>query len=279
MLTRLVAAVEITRPHNMAAAALSVVVGYAAAGGRDLREALLAAGVTALVTGAGNVVNDCFDLSIDRVNKPRRPLPSERLGRRAAFIYYGILTAAACAAALALLPAPLAVLVLAWQAALFAYAARLKRVFVAGNVLVAGIASSGFFAGALLAGNAGAALVPVAIAFVFVLSREVVKGGEDLAGDAAAGVHTLAVRLGPRRAGAVAAGLMLALAAALPAPALAGYYGAAYFWLMEALVVPALVLAAVVVARRPERRAFTRVSWLLKAGMFVGILAIAAGAR
>jgi geranylgeranylglycerol-phosphate geranylgeranyltransferase len=256
-----------------------VAVGYAVAGGHDARAALVAAGVTALVTGAGNVINDCFDVSIDRVNKPRRPLPSERLGRRGALVYYAILSAGACAAAAALLPGRLALLVLAWQAALFAYAARVKRVFVAGNLLVAAIACSAFLAGALLAGDARAALVPAAIAFVFVLSREVVKGGEDVAGDGAAGVHTLAVRLGPRRAGAVAAALMLALAAALPAPALVGYYGATYFWLMEALVVPALVLAAVMVVRRPERRSFARVSWLLKAGMFAGILAIAAGAR
>jgi geranylgeranylglycerol-phosphate geranylgeranyltransferase len=279
MLTRLVAAVEITRPHNMAAAALSVVVGYVVAGGGDVDDALVAAAVTALVTGAGNVINDCYDVSIDRVNKPRRPLPSERLGRRAAFVYYAALTVAACAAAAALLPARVAWLVVAWQAALFGYAARAKRVFVAGNVLVAAIASSGFLAGAILAGHPGAALVPMVIAFVFVMSREVVKGGEDLAGDAAAGVHTLAVRLGPRRAAAVAAGLMLFLAAALPAPAIAGYYGPTYFWLMEALVVPLLVVAAVVVVRRPERRAFARVSWMLKVGMFVGILAIAAGQR
>lgn len=279
MLTRLVAAVEITRPHNMAAAALSVTVGYAVAGGRDVNEALVAAGVTALVTGAGNVINDYFDVSIDRVNKPRRPLPSERLGRRGALVYYAALTVAACVAAAILLPARLAWMVAAWQAALFVYAARAKRVFLAGNVLVAAIASSAFLAGSILAGDPGAAQVPMAIAFVFVLSREVVKGGEDLAGDAAGGVSTLAVRLGPQRAAAVAAGLMLSLAAALPVPALAGYYGPTYFWLMEALVVPLLVVAAVWVVRRPERRAFARVSWMLKAGMFVGILAIAAGAR
>jgi len=279
MLTRLVAAVEITRPHNMAAAALSVVVGYSVAGGRDAHDALFAAAVTALVTGAGNVINDYYDVSIDRVNKPRRPLPSERLGRRGALVYYAMLTAAACAAAAWLLPARLAWLVVLWQAALFVYAARAKRVFLAGNLLVAAIASSAFLAGAILAGDPAAAKVPMGIAFVFVLSREVVKGGEDLAGDAAAGVGTLAVRLGPRRAATVAAALMLGLAAALPAPAIAGYYGATYFWLMEALVVPMLVVAAVVVVRRPERAAFARVSWMLKAGMFVGILAIAAGPR
>jgi len=28
-----------------------------------------------LVTAGGNVINDCFDVDIDRVNKPRRALP------------------------------------------------------------------------------------------------------------------------------------------------------------------------------------------------------------
>ena len=35
--------------------------------------------VVFFITGAGNAINDYFDLEIDRVNRPRRPIPSGRM--------------------------------------------------------------------------------------------------------------------------------------------------------------------------------------------------------
>jgi geranylgeranylglycerol-phosphate geranylgeranyltransferase len=158
---------------------------------------------------------------------------------------------------------------------LLTYAARLKRVFVVGNVLVAAITSSAFAAGALLAARPAAAVVPVLIAFFFVLSREVVKGAEDFEGDSAAGADTVAVVAGVGRAVLTASLLMLSLAMLIPTPAVSSYYGPRYFWTMELLVVPALIGSSYLVLTRPQRGTFSRVSWVLKGSMFFGILAIA----
>lgn len=277
MMSRLLAWIEITRPHNMLAAGLCVAAGYHVAGGESAGVAAAGGAVAALVTGAGNVINDFYDHDIDRVNKPRRPLPSTRLSRRAALWFYAVLGLAALGAGVALLPVAVAALVVAWHAALFAYAAFLKRVFVAGNLLVAAVTSSAFIAGAMLADNPAEASVPFVIAFFFVLSRELVKGAEDVQGDTGGGVATLAVVLGTDRAAEVAAVMMLALAMVIPLPALLGFYGPEYFWTMALLVVPGLVGGAYLMLTRPGRRTFTRVSWMLKAGMFFGILAIAMG--
>jgi hypothetical protein len=62
---------------------------------------------------------------------------------------------------------------------------------------------------------------------------------------------------------------------AIPAPAVAGYYSRAYLWTMVLLVLPGLVGGAYLVLEHRHRRVFNRVSWILKAGMFFGILAIA----
>ena len=65
----------ITRPHNVAAAVLCVSAGYLlAASAESLPFALLSA--VALVTAAGNLINDYYDLDIDAINKPGRVLPS-----------------------------------------------------------------------------------------------------------------------------------------------------------------------------------------------------------
>lgn len=277
MFSRLLATLEIARPHNMLAAGLCVAAGYRVAGGGDAVAALAAMAVAALATGAGNVINDYFDVDIDRVNKPRRPLPSGRLSPRVALALYVVFSVAVLVAAFALLPRAVAALVLVWQVTLFAYAWAMKRVFIVGNLLVAAITSSAFVAGGLLAGRPGEAVVPFLIAFFFVLSRELVKGAEDIRGDAGAGVATLAVRLGVERTVFVAAAMMLTLAVAIPLPSLVGYYGWQYFWTMALLVVPGLLAGSYMILARGERRVFNRVSWILKAGMFFGILAIAMG--
>ena len=268
----------ILRPHNMLASALAVVAGAAIAGGIQTPALGTTALLAALVTGAGNILNDYFDLRVDRINKPRRPLPSGRITPSAALAWYGAITLLATAGAAWLVPRDVGLLVMGWQAALALYAVWCKRWLIAGNLLVAAISSSAFLAGAMLARDPRAAIIPAAIAFAFVLCREIVKGAEDVEGDRSGGVHTLAVVLGARRAGVVAAALMLVLAALIPLPALAAGYRAGYLVTMELLVVPVLLASALRVAGSESRRDYTTTTRSLKLGMFVGIAAIALGA-
>jgi geranylgeranylglycerol-phosphate geranylgeranyltransferase len=268
---------EILRPHNMLAAAFAVYAGYHAAGGRSVDGAWSLALLCALATGGGNIANDIFDAGIDAVNKPRRPIPSGRLSIRAAFAWYAALSAVVAALAISILPWPVGGLVLVWQASLFAYARWLKRVWPAGNLVVAAISGSALYGGAVVAGRPEAAVLPVAIACAFVACRELVKGVEDVEGDRAAGACTLATIVGRRTAARMAALAMLAVAIALPVPALVGAYRATYAWIMLGLVVPALLMGAVGASRGVAKHDFARVSRLLKLAMFAGLAAIIAG--
>ena len=66
--------------------------------------------------GLGNLVNDYFDTGIDRVNKPRRPIPSGRLSARDARRVYLWGTVLVTAAMGALLPGRVFALALVWEA-------------------------------------------------------------------------------------------------------------------------------------------------------------------
>lgn len=270
-------AIEAARPHNMAAAAGCVFSAYFLAGGRDAGAAAWPLVMTALVTGLGNLVNDYFDADIDRVNKPRRPIPSGRLSAALVWRVYWAGTALATAAAPLLLGPAMAALALCWEALLFVYAWRAKRTALAGNVLVGSIAASAFFGGASLAGNAGAAAFPAALAFVLVMARELIKDAEDVTGDRAAGARTLAVRFGEEPVVLWAAMLLFACVTASPVPALWGRYSRTYALLMELVFVPGLLAAAWTALRSPDRRALNRAAWVLKVDMFFGILAISLG--
>ena len=142
MFKRLLLSIEISRPHNMLVAAFTVAAGYFISGGRGVAEIWPLALFTALVTGAGNIINDYHDIQIDRVNKPHRPLPSGRLTEKYALVMYVAGTVVIAAGALTVLPLRVVWLVLVWQLFLFVYARWAKRLFVVGNLLVALIASS-----------------------------------------------------------------------------------------------------------------------------------------
>ena len=86
---RLKGFVMVLRPHNVAAAVLSTLVGVSLAGAYPLRWKLLAAVATA--TAAGYTINDIYDFDIDKINKPYRPLPSGILSVRSVWALYAVL--------------------------------------------------------------------------------------------------------------------------------------------------------------------------------------------
>jgi 4-hydroxybenzoate polyprenyltransferase len=87
---------ELSRPFTLVAPALGFASGAATAYGATPREHWSAAillypliGLTmaAVLNAASNALNQIYDLEIDRVNKPGRPLPSGRLSQRAAWTF------------------------------------------------------------------------------------------------------------------------------------------------------------------------------------------------
>ena len=87
---------ELSRPFTLVAPALGVVSGAITAAGaipRDgwtaelLKYTVLGALMAAVLNAASNALNQIYDLEIDRVNKPQRPLPSGRLSIRDAWTF------------------------------------------------------------------------------------------------------------------------------------------------------------------------------------------------
>jgi 4-hydroxybenzoate polyprenyltransferase len=87
--------VDFARPFTLVAPALGVVSAAATAIGAYPREPwsgslvllpLLGAAMAAMLNVASNALNQIYDLEIDRINKPTRPLPSGRMTIREAWI-------------------------------------------------------------------------------------------------------------------------------------------------------------------------------------------------
>lgn len=209
---------ELSRPFTLVAPALGVVSGAVSAAGALPREPwsasllvypALGALAAATLNAGNNALNQIYDLGIDRINKPARPLPSGRVTIRSAWVF----TVGAYAAALALasLVAPggrreCFWLVLAAAVATFIYSCpplRTKQRGVWANVTIA------IPRGVLLKVAGWSCVKTVfgvepwyigAIFGLFLLGASTTKDFADMAGDARGGCRTLPIVYGVRRA-------------------------------------------------------------------------------
>jgi geranylgeranylglycerol-phosphate geranylgeranyltransferase len=197
-------------------------IGLEAFTGAALVRVLLAMASAALIGGAANAINDVYDLSIDRVNRPSRPLPSGLVTSRAARLLWAVLTG--LGVLLGSLVSPLhGGVAVASAALLWAYSARLKKSPGWGNLAVAVVLGLAILYGGLAVRTApGAAWLGAAFAFLTTLAREMAKDIEDTAGDAAGGARTLPLRWGQRPTARLVLAVVLVTLFALPVPAFAG---------------------------------------------------------
>jgi geranylgeranylglycerol-phosphate geranylgeranyltransferase len=185
---------RLVRVGNLGVSFVGAVVGglVARAHGFDLPLSLWAllslAGLsTALVTGAGNVLNDVLDVEGDRTNHPDRPLVTGEISvPTARALAIGLFAAGGIVAVPVAVAEPLVAVLLAFAVgALLLYELRFKARGVVGNLTVAFLTGLVFLYGGAAAG-APAVLLPFAsMAFLATLSREVIKDMEDVEGDTA----------------------------------------------------------------------------------------------
>jgi geranylgeranylglycerol-phosphate geranylgeranyltransferase len=268
---------RITRPVNACVAGLATILGYLVAGRVPGPEVIPLILTVILVTAAGNTINDYYDATIDRVNRPDRPIPRAEVSPRGAYVLACILFALGILATFAanLLCTTIAVFN---SLLLIGYAAVLKRVPLAGNVAVAYLSGSIFLFGGALAGLTGffANLVLAAITTFSMLAREILKAAEDVKGDMVGGARTLPMVIGIRSSVVIAITAAVTACALALSPLVQGW-GTTYL----ALMVPAVlfILLSVLRARgcsSPECVRLSGATRWLKIGMFLALAVLLA---
>lgn len=221
---------------------------------------------------ASNIWNDLCDVAADRVNKPDRPLVTGVVDARAALALSVALFAAWVL--LHLFAASSALPIVAGLSALsIAYSAWLKRTVLAGNLAIAAVSSLSILWVPLIArGALRPVLLPAIDVFLFVLAQEILKTAEDAAGDARAGMRTLATAIGVTRTlGVFAAVALLAAIGVVATVALAPMSRAGAALLLLAL--PALAISVREARRSAALPSIRRAVRLTRAALVVGVLA------
>jgi geranylgeranylglycerol-phosphate geranylgeranyltransferase len=269
---RLAGFITITRPINSFVAGLAAIVAYLIDTGTVIPESLLLFFIVALITAAGNVINDFFDAKIDAINRPDRPIPSGAVSRGAARGFAVILFLAGIL--VSFFTNPLCIGIAFFNVLLLiAYAAKLKSIPLIGNIVVAYISASIFLFGGALNGLDGLVrIIPIAaITFFAILSRELLKDAEDVEGDRAGGADTVPIRIGIKKTSEFALITTVLAVAASFIP----YFWWGAWYLGGIIAVDIIIIIAALRGLNCETPACVKASMassLLKAGMFASLV-------
>jgi geranylgeranylglycerol-phosphate geranylgeranyltransferase len=293
---------ELIRPGNCLMSVFAVFIGGLLVIRWDFSQFLslsplyLALIAVLLITGAGNAINDYVDVEADRVNKPKRPVPSGRVPRKGALALSLLLFALGIA--LAGIP-PMNMVTFAIAVfnsfLLVLYSFYLQGKLLAGNLSISYLAGSTFLFGGASLGDMTLPLILGLLAGLATFSREIVKDVEDMEGDKLAMVKKLAKRAGEKirekigiskrgiwshygtRAALSIAALSLILAIIIsPVPYVLGLLGISYLILV--IITDAVFASCILgMARAKKRKDFSVISTRIKTGMNLGFLAFVIG--
>lgn len=199
ILRKIRAAIAIMRPELALSAAFCVVVGQVVTLGRLPGLGTAVAGFISglCLSGAALIFNDLFDLEIDRINQPQRPLPSGAISP-GEVIAWGIVVSLAGLVAAASLGWTAGIIgVLFWGIGIY-YNWRGKQAGLAGNLMVSASVGVTFLLGAVAVGDPWNrnAWVFSAMAFFIDLGEEIAGDGMDMEGDRIKGSRSLALTIG-----------------------------------------------------------------------------------
>lgn len=279
-------AIEILRPVNCLMGSLTVIIGLL-----NTRTGVLfnifavniILGIIAyfFIAGSGMVINDIYDIEIDRINRPQRPIPRGSITLAQAkglFLTYLIigLIASVVNSILNLLSLLNVIIAAIFGLIGWIYAKWGKKSGFLGNIIVSVSFSIGLIYGAVL----NSSIVPIYIYFFFftsfflLLSREVIKGCEDVEGDKLQGVKTLAIKIGIKKSKYLS--MIFSIIAII-------FFILNYF---TPLINPFLFLITMILGlvdvgfvivlmlkKEQSKKDFKRISLFLKIGAFLGLIA------
>ncbi|MBN2101767.1 MAG: UbiA family prenyltransferase [Candidatus Aenigmarchaeota archaeon] len=291
---------DMMRPANCFMAVISVLIGFFLVTGVSYSffsfGLLFAVVAVFIITGAGNAINDYYDIESDKINKPMRPIPSGKISPNKALLFAYCLFV--LGVLLSFINFFMFVIAFANSIILIIYSRNFQNKILIGNISIGYLAGSTFIYGGAAAGKPEMLAVPLilgVLASLATIAREIVKDLEDIEGDKRSFLKRIAKRVGDlaERFKLTKHGVKLkfsentATSVALICILLAVIFSVLpYHWGLLGMgypivLIPCILLfiwsAAELVFRVKKPKDYARISKEIKIAMFIGFLAFIAG--
>jgi geranylgeranylglycerol-phosphate geranylgeranyltransferase len=231
MRQKLIGAVQLFRPELPFAAGICVVLGEIIALGDfpPLQPLLLGFICGFFLSGSALILNDYFDLEVDRINAPHRPLPSGKVSPREAVILAIVTGLLGLVAASVINKSALALSIPFWVIGIL-YNWKYKQAGLAGNLMVSSSVAITFILGGIAVGKPWNKIVWTfsLIAFLIDLGEEIAGDAMDMEGDRKRGSKSIAITLGRNFALRISGIIFVTVTLISLVPFLLGWFGIGY---------------------------------------------------
>ncbi len=237
---------------------------------------IVSAFAASFALASGNIINDINDLEADKINKPFRPLPSEKITIKQAYGLY--VSGVFLSIILSFFLNQIALTIVLFSIlTLFIYSKLLKQIPLIGNITVAFLTGLVFIFGGVVVNNPVAAIVPAIFAFLINLIREIVKDIEDVDGDNKAGLKTFPIKFGYQKSKILILVITVILILFTLFPFITQLYKIEYFIMVMVIVNPILIYSVKKLFEDTSQKNLKNISNLLKLSMVLGLIAIYLG--
>jgi len=267
------------RPLNSILAGSAVAIGALAALSAPLTTTqlwyiILGCITTGFISAYGYAINDIFDIEIDKINVPHRPIPSGSVSLNGAK-WFSVITLSLGLAFAVLIDFIAILLALSGIILLYLYAAHFKRSGFPGNLIVALLAAIPFVFGGFVTQSYTTLIYPASFAFLINLGRELIKDIEDVDGDKLENVQSIALRYGVKPARNLAYIILFALVIIIPFPILLRYYTSVPFFIAVILIMGSILYTVPLSFNHSEDLIIhntTSIKKILKICMTIGVI-------
>lgn len=271
---------SIIRPLNCLITFFTIVIAGLICGELFDYKIILVAGFTGLLVNAGgNIINDYFDVEIDKTNRPQRALPSGKTTPLFVLNSYVVVTYFAIVMAFFNLNIDAFIIVVITSLMMFLYSYLFKKIAFVGNLVVAFFTGMAFLFGSVVVSNVYCGIIPAVFAFLISLMRELVKDVEDIKGDKLANISTYPIKYGVNATVKLITITGVVLIISTTVPFLLKIYNVYYFIFVSIFVNGILVFVISSLKKSTSQSTISKMSKLLKIGMVMGVIAILIGTK
>jgi 4-hydroxybenzoate polyprenyltransferase len=237
---------------------------------------------TVLIAAAGYMINDLFDVDIDRINKPEKVQVNTIFSKNFVIITYSLFNLIALLCGLLIGKQIFFIFILTIML-LILYSAYFKRLYLVGNLVVSIMLALTVYVIWIYfpVGNFEMLLFYMAFAFISSLIREIVKDMEDIDGDQVMDCLTLPVVLGVKAAKNISLYLIVFLICIIESALIYFHFGTDLNTLfgtifLNIFVVLPLIRICFKLNNAGNQKDFHNISSYLKLIMIAGILSMIA---